>query len=122
MEAYAYPSTEENPFEYSAEQFHSLTSRLLSKDAGEMRHSDLETLIEREGRELLRRLLQDHLSLRATHEQTFGLTGVVMGAEEEEEYTHKRTGTRRRLMSIFGPVSVERIQYGGAWHSQSSPC
>ena len=112
MEAYAYPSTEENPFEYSAEQFHSLTSRLLSKDAGEMRHSDLETLIECEGRELLRRLLQDHLSLRAKHEQEFGLTLAVVGAEDEE-CMHKRSGTSRRLMSIFGPVSVQRIQYGG---------
>ena len=112
MEAYAYPSTEENPFEYSAEQFHSLTSRLLSKEAGEMRHCDLETLIECEGRELLRRLLQDHLSLRAKHEQEFGLTGAVVGAEDEE-CMHKRSGTSRRLMSIFGPVSVQRIQYGG---------
>ena len=77
-----------------------------------MRHSDLETLIECEGRELLRRLLQDHLSLRAKHEQEFGLTLAVVGAEDEE-CVHKRSGTSRRLMSIFGPVSVQRIQYGG---------
>ncbi|MCP5093527.1 MAG: ISKra4 family transposase [Gammaproteobacteria bacterium] len=111
MEAYAYTSAEENPFEYSTEQFASLTSQLLSKKAGEMRHSDLETLLEREGRELLRRLLQDHLSLRSKHEQEFGLTGSVMSAEGE--CRHKRGGTRRRLISIFGPVSVERIRYGG---------
>lgn len=112
MEAYACASVEENPFEYSTEQFMSLTSQLQSLTTKDMRHSELENLIDCEGRELLRRLLQDHLSLRAKQEQEVGLTSTVVGAEGAER-THKRDGTSRRLMSIFGPVSVERIQYSG---------
>ncbi len=112
MEAYAYAAVEGNPFEYSTEQFESLTTQLQSTRAGEMRHSELENLIETEGRELLRRLLQDHLCLRAKHEQEYGLTSAVIGAEGEER-THERTETSRGLMSIFGPVVVERTRYGG---------
>lgn len=120
MAAYAYASVEENSFEYSTEQFEFLMSRLQSKTAGNMSHSDLEVLIESEGRELLRRLFQDHLSLRAKHEQEFGLTAAVVGAENEARI-HRRTGTSRRLMSIFGPVSVQRTQYGGRGLSSLHP-
>jgi hypothetical protein len=101
-----------DPFKYSEQQFHSLKARLQSTETQTMRHSDLEQLIEAEGRELMRRLLQDHLRLRAQYEQDRGLTGPVVGADGEER-THRRTETERRLMTIFGPVEVDRIQYGG---------
>ena len=107
--AVAYPKA---AFGDSEEQFHSLTARLQSTETEAMRHSDLEQLIEMEGRELMRRLLQDHLRLRAQREAERGLTGPVVGAEGEGR-THQRPETERRLMTIFGPVEVERVQYGG---------
>ena len=99
-------------FGSSAEQFDELTERLQSAETEAMRHSDLEQLIEKEGREVLRRLFQDHLRLRARREAERGLTGAVVGAEGEVR-THKRVGTERRLMTVFGPVVVERIRYEG---------
>ena len=99
-------------FRSSEEQFHSLTARLQSPETETMRHSDLEQLIEKEGRELMRRLLQDHLRLRAQREADRGLTGPVVGADGQER-THQRPETKRRLMTVFGPVEVERIQHGG---------
>ena len=99
-------------FGSSAEQFDAPTERLQSAETEAMRHSDLEQLIEKEGREELRRLFQDHLRLRARREAERGLTGAVVGAEGEVR-THKRVGTERRLMTVFGPVVVERIRYEG---------
>jgi len=96
----------------SEEQFQRLTRRLQSSETEGMGHSDLEQLIEKEGRELLRRLFQEHLQLRAQREADRGLTAAVVGANGEER-THQRRSTTRPLMTIFGPVEVERIQYGG---------
>ncbi len=73
----------EDRFRDSEEQFYSLTTRLSSREAGAMGHSDLEQLIEKEGRALMRRLFQDHLGLRAQRENERGLTGPVVGAEGE---------------------------------------
>ncbi|MCP4448005.1 MAG: transposase, partial [Myxococcales bacterium] len=82
----------EDRFRDSEEQFYSLTTRLSSREAGAMGHSDLEQLIEKEGRELMRRLFQDHLGLRAQRENERGLTGPVVGAEGEQR-THQRRET-----------------------------
>jgi hypothetical protein len=40
-----------------------------------MSHSDVESMIEAQGRELLRRLFQDHLALRAPQERELGVEG-----------------------------------------------
>ena len=63
MEAVAF-SVVPDPFHSSLEMYCSLTKRLSSSETVGMKHSDLEKLIERDGRELMRRLLQDHLNLR----------------------------------------------------------
>lgn len=72
-----------------------------------MTHSDLEVLLEVEGRELLRRLLQAHLDERSPGT----VAEPVMGADGRA-HTHQRTQTRR-LMTIFGEVEMRRMGYGG---------
>ena len=74
-----------------------------------MTHSDLERLLDVEGRELLRQLLQDHLSLRAQQERDFGVDGPVIGSDGVVR-THLR-GSERGLMTPFGSVCIERVAH-----------
>jgi hypothetical protein len=94
------------PFAGAEEKFEELKLRLSSKESLEMRHSDLERMLEREGRELLRRLYQSHLDVRGpgpAEEPVVGSDGI--------ERTHCRLHARR-LMTVFGEVEVDRLGYG----------
>ena len=82
----------EKSFEASRERFESLVGRLASTKAQAMAHSELEGLVEREGREVLRLLVQDHLDLRATHEQEERLAVVV--GEDDVVRNHRRDDSR----------------------------
>ena len=70
----------------SREQFESLVSFLDGTDAAGLSHAELEERLDRDGRELLRRLLDDHLALRAVREQRLeqvvGDEGVARGRVE----------------------------------------
>jgi hypothetical protein len=94
-------------FACSREQFESLLGFLDGTDAAGLSHGELEERLDREGRELLRRLLDDHLALRAVreqrHEQVIGEEGVTRGRVE--------AGHVRALETVFGTVSVERLAY-----------
>ncbi|MFN2525012.1 MAG: ISKra4 family transposase [Actinomycetota bacterium] len=104
----AYPisrGTEE--FAAAREQFAMIVDRLQSAAVLGMEHGEVEGLISREGTELMRRLLQGHLDVRAAAETreagVRGADGVVR--------SHVRAGCRRRLMTIFGEVEVKRCGY-----------
>jgi hypothetical protein len=62
-------------------------------------------------------MLQDHLSLRAVRETR--LDAVV----DVEQVAHRavETGHRRRLVSIFGQLHVERLAYRHAGHANLHP-
>lgn len=83
-----------------------LVTRLQSEETARMSHSDLETLLEQQGRELMRQLLQAHLDWRA---QARPATPVV-GADGIER-THQRSGTRE-VETLFGTVKVTRDGHG----------
>ena len=91
----------------SRERFESLVSFLDGTDAAGLSHAELEERLDRDGRELLRRLLEDHLALRAVREQRLekvvGDEGVTRGRIE--------SGHVRSLETVFGTVSVERLAY-----------
>ena len=94
-------------FSASREQFESLVSFLDGTDAAGLSHAELEERLDRDGRELLRRLLDDHLALRAVREQRLeqvvGDEGVARGRVEP--------GHARVLETVFGAVTVERLAY-----------
>ncbi|MGZ6640037.1 MAG: ISKra4 family transposase, partial [Solirubrobacteraceae bacterium] len=94
-------------FACSREQFESLISFLDGTDAAGLSHTELEERLDRDGRELLRRLLDDHLALRAVREQRLeqvtGDEGVVR--------TRVESGHERALETVFGTVTVERLAY-----------
>lgn len=83
-----------------------LVSRLQSADTARMSHSDLEAMLEQQGRELMRQLLQAHLDLRAQATPT----GPVVGADGVER-THARHG-ERTLETLLGTVHVTREGHG----------
>jgi len=90
----------------SREQFEGMVAYFSAPERQSMSHSDLERELEIQGRELLRRLYQEHLELREMGE----VREPVRGADSIER-TQKRTH-ERRLMSIFGEVEVCRTGHG----------
>jgi len=94
-------------FAAARDQFALIVDRLQSAAVLNMEHGEVEGLISREGTELMRRLLQGHLDVRAAAETrevgVRGADGVVR--------SHVREGCRRRLGTIFGEVEVRRCGY-----------
>src|SRR6266849_4523578 len=96
-----------DPFARSRLRFESLAGDLSGGRAGQMTHDQLEELVEDQGRELKRQLLQDHLDLRAAREEQ------ALPAEGEARRVAGRgrveRGHERGLATVFGPVTVRRL-------------
>jgi hypothetical protein len=107
MQIQARTVKDENPFFRSGGVFLELTERLGSREVLGMTHGELERLLEKDGRELIRHLLQDHLDLRGPGEAG----GEVVGAKGVRR-PHPRM-RERRLETIFGKVTVSRTGYSG---------
>jgi hypothetical protein len=93
-------------FEGAQAKFDALVRQLEGAETARMSHSELETMLEKEGREMLRQLLQAHLDRRAgatAQEPVVGADGV--------ERTHRRPG-ERKLETVLGEVTVHREGYG----------
>jgi hypothetical protein len=99
----------EKPFARSHERFEAMARQLSSRTAAAMTHSELERLVDREGRALLRQMLQDHLDLRSVREQQ-ERPAVVVG-DDGVSRGHRRDGTERTLTTLFGDVVVARTGY-----------
>lgn len=105
----------EKPFAPAIERLSDLTVCLASDEVMSMDHGAIENLVEQEGREVLRLLVQGHLDLRALAQPA----EPVIGADGVER-THQRA-SRRGLMTRFGPVEVGRTAYGGRDVAQLHP-
>ncbi len=103
------------PFAFAEEQFESIKLRLGSVEVAGMTHSQLEAMLQQEGTELLRRLLQDHLWLRGAREELEPFTEPVLG--NDGRIRTQRRPTNRGLMTVFGPVRVPRL----AWGTRGAP-
>jgi len=90
-------------------QFEHLLGRLTGEEAQRATHGELEALVQVEGSELLRRLIQGHLDQRGREEP---MRERVVGADGVAR-THRREGCRRCLETRFGEVIVTRRGYGG---------
>ena len=88
---------------------------LSSREAQQMRESDLERELHRRGQELIRQLLQGHLDQRGPGE-TAGPVAGADGVERPERRVHER-----RLETTFGTVDVERVGYGARGHESLHP-
>ncbi len=88
-------------------QFESLIDQVSSVDALEQEFGTIENLVQSEGLELLRRLLQGHSDLRAAQEIVFD----AIDGQDGERRTHKRYGVKRNVETLFGEVEQRRIGY-----------
>ena len=96
----------ESPFAVAREVYAGLEGYLDSVEAENMSHSDLEREVEKQGRELLRELLQAHLDARGPGEADAEVVGAD-GTVRSEKRQHERA-----LETVFGTVTVERAGYG----------
>jgi hypothetical protein len=92
------------------DQFEAVIERLRSTGMAGATYSDVETLVEKEGREVLRLLFQGHLDLRGLREVVFD---EVVGADGVSR-RQRRRGQGRQTTSLFGPVEVTRLRYESA--------
>ncbi|MBX9947993.1 MAG: ISKra4 family transposase [Candidatus Obscuribacterales bacterium] len=94
-------------FSEAKKQFMFLTNGIRDK-VKSMEHGDLEAFLDKEGKELIRCVLQGHLDRLALeepmHEAVAGSDGI--------ERRQRRENTERELMTLFGEVTVSRIRYG----------
>jgi len=86
--------------------FDDIAGWLEGTESASLSHAELEDDLDRRGRELLRRLLQDHLDLRAGREARLEVGDVDGIAHRSVEAGHTRA-----LSTVFGAVSVERLAY-----------
>jgi hypothetical protein len=89
------------------EEFDSLIEQLRAPKNQRMTEPEVENLIENQGREILRLLLQAHLDERAP-----GKVSQPVIDQDRREHSHQRQESCE-IKSIFGNVSFERQGYGG---------
>lgn len=113
MEAYALPA--EKPFHGAMEKFLELTAKLESKAVNKMHLSSLESLIETDGREIQRLMLEEHIRLRGS-----GDIGEAIEGSDEVIRSHRRNRSVG-LKTIFGAIEIERTLYSKPGHTSLAP-
>ena len=106
MTALAKMSFLEQSYDQARQEFEHIVDYLDSKETSEMTHSELERELEKKGRELMRKLLQEHLDNRSPGQcddpPVEGADGVVRSRVRLQD---------RELETVFGTVSIERAGY-----------
>ena len=102
-------------FDEARMEFEDLIEQLLAPGAAELTHSQAEDLIQRQGREVLRQLLQGWLESRGA-----GDVGPVLAGQDGVQRPQRRL-PRRRLESLCGTVQVERLGYSTAGQESLHP-
>ena len=105
-----------DPFANSRACVEDLIGWLEGTEATGLTHAELEAQLDRRGRELLRRMFQAQLDLRALREQRLAVVdadGVPHRAVE--------AGHIRPLATLFGTVSVARMAYRHRGHANLCP-
>ena len=104
-------------FEASRECFEEALGWLAGPASSGLSHAEFEEQLDRRGRELLRNMFQDKLSLLAATEtrrgDVVGSEGIAHGAVEP--------GHHRPLRTIFGDVDVGRLAYRHRGHPNLYP-
>jgi hypothetical protein len=108
MTCYAIATPANEYYADAVAQFEHLLDWLGGEQAQGAAHGDVEALVQLQGNELLRRLIQGHLDQRSREE---ALRERVVGADGNPR-THRREGCTRRLETRFGEVTVTRRGYG----------
>jgi len=92
-------------FTHAENKFFQLTDLLSSSHTKKMWLSEIELIVNNEGKELLRRLLQGHVD-----ERGLGDMGDSIVGSDGIERTHKRI-SERQIKTLFGTINIKRIGY-----------
>jgi len=103
-------------FDAADQHFALMKKTLTSQDFHSKAQADVERWLRVEQHELMRRLLQSHLTLRGQDQAV----GPVVGADGVER-THVRQDKVRRLETTFGSVDVARTAHAGRGLSALHP-
>jgi hypothetical protein len=109
MTSYTITATAIEHYADALTQFEDLLGRLTHEETRRVTHGELEAIVQEEGSELLRRLIQGHFDQRSAEEP---IRERVVG-EDGIPRSHRREGCGRRLETRFGEVIVTRRGYGG---------
>lgn len=102
-------------FSFAQESFFQLTQHLVSRETMGMKHSSIENIITVDGRELQRRLFEEHVNLRG-----IGDIGAYVIGVDGIARTHKRVH-ERTFVTVFGKITVKRMGYGAKGYSSLFP-
>lgn len=107
MRSNAAEQLRERPGRFASARLHAkrVEDTLSSDEMKDKPHSDLEAFCEAEGREWARRMLQEHLELRADQEKRVDVTG-----SDGVDRTSVRE-SERHLETVLGTVAVPRKAY-----------
>ena len=103
--AYAKSTGPDETFSSAHEQMEKMVAELQSTKMLSAEHSEVESFVQKQGRELERLLYQAHLDLREARERPV----PVRGADEVERTYRRPSG--RPLGTILGRVMVSRLAY-----------
>ena len=104
----AYNNKEEfTAFSACREQLEGIIVALSSDERAAQEHGEVEAFISEEGTELLRKLLQGYLDIRADTE----IRQEHVISPSGKTLNHVRTSTSRGMTSLFGDVTVQRLGY-----------
>jgi hypothetical protein len=98
---------EQDVFKLANEQYEILLTTIRSPEYQSLEHGDVEQFVHQAGTELLRRLFQGHLDLRAANEVQYQ---SLVGSDQQPR-PHHRKDTQRQLETLFGEVVVTRVGY-----------
>lgn len=116
MRAARAPSeTPPEPFAGADDQYAGVKQYLASPEVQGMSESDVERELQKRGQELLRQLLQAHLTTRGPG-AAVGPVHDAGGVERPERRWHARA-----LETVFGTVDIERVGYGRAGEESLHP-
>ena len=104
-------------FSDAQDQLDQIISQLQSDHYAHSEHGDIEQHIKIEGDELLRRLLQGWLDMKAANEIQTNSINTANG----NTLNHLRAQTKRKLTSLFGDVTVTRKGYSQRHQSSRFP-
>src|SRR6266478_9224629 len=105
----------QDQFDEARMEFEDRIAQLRAPTAAGLTHSQAEDLIEGQGREVLRQLLQGWLDSRGA-----GDVGPAWVGQDGVRHTQRRLHSRA-LESLFGTVQVERLGYGASGQESVHP-
>jgi hypothetical protein len=96
----------ERDYEQALQKFDHILGYLDCPEAFTMSHSELERELEKQGRELMRVLLQEHLDKRSP--------GHCMQPVQDADGVERKLtrAQHREIETVFGTVTVDRVGYG----------